>query len=238
MRAQTRPQKTPDPDCRPWESFLSPTRGRRLALAAAADAFLSQGHGTHHARNARIRETKLQGRGIDLDRDDLSQVAIPRRAGHGPHRAPAAPARLLDRDAWNAILGAAPTDLKHRDVLVASAQHGAGATAAIAAVVGITIRHTRNCQNWLLAWAREHLEESDIAARLDDPITTEAVVRRPLSRAGRKRKGAPPRPPRFLVLAPHTPAPSCPRRPYRPRVRRPRFVDFRQMNFLGFEEAV
>ena len=190
MRTQTRPQ-TPDPDCpRPWEPFLSPARGRRRALVAAADAFLSRGHSTNYERNRRIRETKLQGRAVDIDRDDLSQTATPRRYGQGPRRAPLAPARLLDRDAWNAILGASPRDIKDRDVLVASAQHGAGEGAAIAAMVGISVRQVRNCQDWLLAWAREHLDEAAIAAHLDDPISEERVARRPPSRAGRKPRRA------------------------------------------------
>ena len=191
MRAQTRP--TDDPDCRlstPWGG-LSPREQRDLIKSlgggvAAADHFLSIGHAEHFERNRRIRDTQIQGREIDLDRDDLSVIAAPRRYGQGPRRAPLAPARLLDRDAWNSILGASPRDIKDRDVLVASAQHGAGEAAAIAAMVGISVRQVRNCQDALLAWAREHLDEAAVAAHLDDPITQEAVARRPPSRAGRK----------------------------------------------------
>lgn len=193
MRTQTRPTTTSDPDCRlstPWGGLtLSQQKDLIKSLGGAVatgDAFLSQGHSSHHERNKRIRETKLQGRGLDLDRDDLSQTATQRRYGQGPRRAPLAPARLLDRDAWNAILGAAPRDIKDRDVLVASAQCGAAEAAAIAAMVGISVRQVRNCQDALLAWTRANLTEAAIAAHLDDPITQEAVTRRPPSRAGRK----------------------------------------------------
>ena len=193
MRTQTRSTATADPDCRlstPWAGLtLAQQRDLIKSLGgrvAASDKFQSIGHSEHFERNRRIRETRLQGRAIDADHDDLSQVATPRRYGQGPRRAPLAPARLLDRDAWNAILGAAPRDIKDRDVLVASAQCGQGEAAAIAAMVGLSIRQIRNCQNTLLAWAREHLDEADIAAHLDDPITRETVTRRPPSHAGRK----------------------------------------------------
>lgn len=190
----TRPSD--DPDCRlstPWAGLtfdqqrdLIKSLGGKIA---ARNHFLSVGHSEHFERNRTIRETKLQGRAIDLDRDDLSQAADPRRPGRGHRQAPLAPARLLDGDAWNAILGAAPTDLPGRDVLVASAQHGRGATRDIAAAVGITQRQVRNAQGQILAWARAHLDPNDILRHMHDPITTEAVVRRPPSRAGRKPKG-------------------------------------------------
>lgn len=185
---QTRPTphaggNATDPDCpRPWESFLSPARGRRRALTAAANAFLSQGHSAHFERNRKIRETHIQGRAVDIDRDDLSKVTTPRRYGRG-QRQVLAPARLLDRDAWNSILGAVPTDFPNRDVLIASAQ---GRGAEIAAAVGISQRQVRNIQNQILAYVRAEIDAEEIARHLDDPITTEAVVRRPPSRAGRK----------------------------------------------------
>ncbi len=197
MRTQTR-RPPEDPDCRlstPWVG-LSPREQRDLIKSlgggvAAADHFLSVGHSEHFERNRRIRATHLQGRGIDPDRDDLSRSATPRRYGQGPRRAPLAPARLLDRDAWNAILGAAPRDLQNRDVLIASAQCGRGEAAAIADMVGISVRQVRNCQDALLAWTRANLTEAAIAAHLDDPITRETVTRRPPSRAGRKPRRAP-----------------------------------------------
>ena len=153
-------------------------------------------------------------------------------------RAQGGPARLLDKNAWNAILALYPLDGPDRDVLVASAQCGAFASKQIGMMVGLSERRVRGIQDQKLQSALKNLTAADLRAHRDDPITTEAVVRRTSSRAGRKARGAPPRPPRRLTLAPQTPAPSCPRRPYRPSVRRPRFVDPRQMNFLGFEEAV
>lgn len=155
----------------------------------ARNRLLSAGHSANFERNKIIRETKLQGRALDEDRDDLSKVTDPRRHGRGKRRAQLAPARLLDGDAWNAILGATPTDLPDRDVLVASAQRGRGATRAIANTLGISQKHVRNLQNALLAWARANLDPEDITRHLDDPITQEVVARRPPSRAGRKPKG-------------------------------------------------
>ena len=199
MRTQAR--STTDPDCRlstPWTGLtlaqqcdLIRSLGGRVA---AADHFQSIGHSAHFERNRRIRETRLQGRAVDLDRDDLSSPADPRRHGRGQRRAPLAPARLLDGDAWNAILGAAPADLPDRDVLIASAQLGRGETSAIAEAVGISQRQVRNLQNKILKWVRGHLDEEEIARHLDDPTTDEQIRRRPPSRAGRKPKGwvAPP----------------------------------------------
>ncbi len=191
MHTHTRPAD--DPDCRlstPWAGLtLDQQRDLIRSLGGtvtARNCFLSAGHSANFERNKIIRETKLQGRALDEDRDDLSRVADPRRHGRGKRRASLAPARLLDGDAWNAILGAAPTDLPGRDVLVASAQLGQGATRAIAAVVGISQRQARNIQNDILAWARANLDPNDVAAHLDDPITDEPITRRPPSRAGRK----------------------------------------------------
>lgn len=145
------------------------------------------------------------------------------------------PARLLDKNAWNAILALYPLDGPDRDVLVASAQCGALASKQIGMMVGLSEKRVRGIQDQKLQSALKNLTAADLRAHRDDPITTEAVVRRPPSRAGRKRAGAPPRAPRFLVLAPHTPAPLRPRRPYRPRVRRPRWVEPGQLDC--FEEA-
>ena len=195
MRTQTR--STTDPDCRlstPWGG-LTPSQQRDLIQSlggrvAASDKFQSIGHSEHFERNRRIRETRLQGRAVDLDRDDLSQAADPRRHGRGQRRAPLAPARLLDCDAWNAVLGAvraAGADIPHLDVLIASAQRDH--TAAIAADVGISQKHVRNCQNIILTFVRAHIAPEDIARHLDDPTTTETITRRPPSRAGRKPKG-------------------------------------------------
>lgn len=185
-----------DPDCRlsaPWTGLtLSQQRDPIKSMGgkiAAADHFLSIGHSEHFERNTNLRETKLQGRAIDLDRDDLSQGADPRRYGRGQRRAPLVPARLLGCDGWDAILGAAPTDFPDRDVLIASAQLGCGETAAIAEAVGISQRQVRNLRSRILAWVREELDGTDIAAHLDDPITEGRVVRRPPSRAGRKPRG-------------------------------------------------
>ena len=197
MRTQTRP--TDDPDCRlstPWAG-LTPSQQRDLikslgGTVTTTDDFLSMGRSSHFERNKRIRETQLQGRAIDPDRDDLSLVADPRRHGRGQRQAPLAPARLLDGDAWNAIrgaLGARASDIPYLDVLVASAQFGQGETRAIAEAVGITQRQVRNNQNRNLAWAREHLDPDDIIRHMHDPITEETVTRRPPSRAGRKRRG-------------------------------------------------
>ena len=189
----TRPSD--DPDCRlstPWAGLtfdqqrdLIKSLGGKIA---ARNHFLSVGHSEHFERNRTIRETKLQVRAFDEDRDDISQAADPRRHGRG-QRQVLAPARLLDGDAWNAIFGAAPADLPDRAVLIASAQHGQHQTRAIAAVVGISQRQVRNAQDKILAWARAHLDPNDILRHMHDPITTEAVVRRPPSRAGRKRRG-------------------------------------------------
>ena len=233
MRTQTRP--TDDPDCRlstPWAGL---TLGQQRDLirslggtVTTTDDFLSIGRSSNFERNKKIRETKLQGRALDLDRDDLSQGADPRRHGRGQRRAPLAPARLLDSDAWNAILGATPTDLPGRDVLVASAQLGQGATRAIAAVVGISQRQARNIQNHILAWARANLDPNDVAAHLDDPITDEPIARRPPSRAGRKPRGWAAAPgPGLDLLGDHIDPDQLPPKlravrrlgPHRPRVR-------------------
>ena len=194
MRTRTRPT-IDDPDCRlstPWVGLtLDQQRDLIKSMGGTVTArnrllSLSAGHSANFERNKIIRETKLQGRALDEDRDDLSQVADPRRHGRGKRRAPLAPARLLDCDAWNSILGAAPTDLPDRDVLIASAQHGQHQTRAIAGALGISQKHVRNLQNALLAWARTNLDPGEITRHLDDPITTEVVTRRPPSRAGRK----------------------------------------------------
>ena len=150
--------------------------------------------------------------------------------------APGNPARALDRDEWNAILSLAPLDLQDRDVLILSAQVEGKNAEKIGEQVGLSGRRVRQIQDRLAAWAGANLDPATRAAHLDDPLPMGVVVpRRPPTRRGRKARGAAPRPPRFLVLAPHTPAPSRPRRPSRPRVRRPRWVEPGQLDC--FEEA-
>lgn len=238
---------------RPTTPRLSPA-----ALEAAATAFLAEAEGKKAStiRNRGWRSVIQQGPswekmsylGTKTDDEeifddtgfDLGIVAA------SPWRDTVArgnPGRALDRNGWNAIRVLAPFDLPDRDVLEASASQigGRGQAKAIGKAVGLSDRMVRIIQDRHAAWAAENLDPAALVAALDAGLPPDDVVvpRRVPSRRGRKPRGAQqPRSPRFLVLAPHTPAPSRPRRPYRPRVRRPRFVDFRQMNFLGFEEAV
>jgi len=151
-------------------------------LEAAANYILSRGHSKTYARNQKIRETRLQGRGVDNDRDDLSSTAI-------QEKKPKAGARALDRDYWNAILALYPQDGWDRDVLIASAQEGQGETRTIGARVGVTQRQVRNIQDKLLGWTQGNLTPEQIAAHLDDPITMERIVNRPKSTHGRKPQG-------------------------------------------------
>ncbi len=129
------------------------------------------------------------------------------------------PARNRDRNAWNAILSLAPSNLPYRDVLVLSAQWGRGESKRIGEVVGLSGRRVRQIQDWLLRWALKNLTAADLRAHRDDPITQEQVARRVPSRAGRK-----PRRPR-LVLVPKMAGPSRTPRPYKPRRPRGRWVD-------------
>lgn len=163
-------------------------------LEAAADYLLSRGHSENYAKNQTFRETGLQGRAIDEDRDDLSKGVrvIERRRRGGV-------ARGVDIDQWNAVLALAPHDLKNRDVLIASARHGFGEVDEIAREVGRTSRRVRQIQDQIWAWAAKHLNSADLSARLDDPISQELVIPRPPSKAGRK--------PRAAAAAPIAPAP-------------------------------
>lgn len=172
----------------PWAGMTSADVQALIARAgsieAATDEMLSWGHSRNFEKNKRFRETVLEGRGIDEDRDDLSSgfsiVAKRRRGGA---------ARSATIDEWNAILALYPKDGRHRDVLTLSAKHGFGEVDKIAKVVGRTERRVRQIQDWLWAWATKNLDSAVIVTRLDDPITTEAVGRRPPSKAGRKPKG-------------------------------------------------
>ncbi len=154
------------------------------SLEAAADYILARGHTLAYEKNRDFRETGLQGRAIDEDRDDLSgglrPIETKRRGGI---------ARGVDIDQWNAVLALYPPDGPHRDVLISSARHGCGGVNEIAEEVGRTPRRVRQIQDQIWAWATKHLNPVDLAARLDDPITRETAARRPPSRAGRKPKG-------------------------------------------------
>lgn len=152
---------------------------------AAADHVLSRGHSKNYERNKRYRETHVYGKSeFNEDSFDANDTAPSR----GRTRR-LAPARLLGMDEWNAILSLAPHDLKDRDVLIASARHSRGETAEIAAEIGICQKQVRNLQDKILDWARAHLDRDEIRAHLDDPITTESVVKRQKSKAGRKLRG-------------------------------------------------
>lgn len=149
---------------------------------AAVDYVLSRGHSKNYERNQRYRETHVYGKAeFNEDSFDANNAAPP--CGRTCRLVPA---RLLGMDEWNAILSLAPHDLKDRDVLIASARHGRGETAAIAKEIGVCQKQIRNIQNKILAWARAHLKPDEIAGHLDDFITTERVTRRAPSRAGRK----------------------------------------------------
>ena len=151
--------------------------------------------------------------------------------------APGNPARALDCNGWNAIRVLAPMDLPDMDVLTLSSQSrfGRGHAEAIGKAIGLSGRMVRKIQDRHVAFSKT-LDPAALIAALDAPLPDGVVVpKRAPSRRGRKARGAAPRPPRFLVLAPHTPAPSRPRRPSRPRVRRPRWVEPGQLDC--FEEA-
>jgi hypothetical protein len=153
-------------------------------IEAATDYMLSRGFRENHETNKRIRQTRRQGRVIDDDRDNLDNVL-----GIVEKPRPGGAARRVDIDQWNAVLALYPLNGRHRDVLAASARHGFGEVAEIAREVGRCERRVRQIQDWLWAWATKNLAPALIAKHMDDPITQEAVVRRPPSRAGRKPKG-------------------------------------------------
>ena len=142
------------------------------------------------------------------------------------------PARNRDRNAWNAILALYPLNGRDRDVLVASAQCGAGASKQIGILVGLSGRRVRTLQDKLLKWALRNLTSADLRSHRDDPTTTEIVTRRLPSRAGRKPKAAALTIPRVLVLVPHEAGPAKPRRDYKPRKPRGRFVDPAQVDMF------
>jgi hypothetical protein len=155
----------------------------------------------------------------------------------GTHCRRGGPARTLDRDHWNAILSLAPRGLPGRDVLILSAQQGPGESEKIAAILGISGRRVRQIQDALLSWARSHLAHAEIAAHLDDPITTEVVARRQPSRAGRKPTKTVAAIPRILVLVPKVAGPVRAPRPYKPRRPRVRPVCEGQMAFEFLDAA-
>ena len=135
-------------------------------------------------------------------------------------------ARGLGRNAWNTILAFTAPDDPDRDVLVASAQLGAGESKKIGEMVGLSPRRIRQIQDQKLKAALENFTSADLRAHRDDPITTEIVARRALSRAGRR-----PRRP-ALVLVPKMATQPKPPRPYKPRRPRLRFVDPAQIDMF------
>jgi hypothetical protein len=224
--------QTTDPDCAsppPWarlsldqqKEFISSIGGR----VAAANYILSRGHSQSYARNKGIRETHIQGRALDEDRDDLSWGAI-REAK------PKTGARALDQYQWTAILYFYPLDKDNRDVLIGSSQ---GKTSQkISEEVGLSEKQIRNIQDQLLVWARLHTSAASLAGHLDDPTPEDKIRRRPASRAGRKRKTSPGGrlATRILILAPCVPVP--PKAPRHVTIRRPRRIvvaDPRQLDF-------
>lgn len=219
------------------------------ALEAAATRFLAEAEGKKAStvRNRDWRSVIQQGPSADTlaflrtdqetredNEKDLGIVAggVFRTADDRP--APGNFARSLDRNGWNAIRVLAPVDLPDRDVLEASASKigGQGQAKAIGKAIGLSDRMIRKIQDRHAAWAAENLDAASLVAALDAGLPEDVVVpRRSPSRRGRKPRGAQqPRP--LLVLAPHTPAPSRPRRPCRPRVRRPRWVGPGQLDFF------
>lgn len=146
-----------------------------------------------------------------------------------------APARGVGGDVWNAICSLYPCGGPWRDVLILSAQHGAGASEKIGEMLGLSGRRVRRIQDNLLAWAAAHLDPAQIRDHLDDPITKEQVARRTPSRAGRTPKAVAGRVPRVLVLVERVATPPRTPRPYkqpRPRAPRRRFVDPNQTDMF------
>lgn len=226
---------------RPATPRLSPA-----ALDAAATAFLAEAEGKKAStiRNRSWRSVIQQGPSADAlawriaqteaetdtDTDDTATIISGSAfRSDSDRRRPGGPARGVDSNLWNAIAILAPRDTPDHDVLTLSARYGIGESKKIGKKLGITPRRVRQIQDRLWPWARKTFTMAEIMAHLDDPITTKAVVPRAPSRRGRKAR------PRFLVLAPHTPAPPHPPRPYKPRARRPRWVDPLQTDM--FQEA-
>ena len=243
MRAQAT-----DPDCAhpPWVG-LSLTEAHAWieqvgGLDVAADCVLSYGRRSNFPANRDRRETHALGLSFDVlagrmygrEAEDakLYDHAIVERAAFRGHVTCGGAVRALGCDEWNAILACYPADAPDRDILVVSAQYGAGESEQIGVRVGLSGRRVRQIQDRLLAWARTHLTPDQILAHLDDPITAEAVVRRRPSRAGRKPKAAVATciAPRFLTLVSRPPS-AAPKPPCVPRRRRPRYIDPRQVDF-------
>ena len=233
---------------RPHTPRLSPA-----ALEAAATAFLAEADGIKAStiRNRSWRNVIQQGPswekmsylGTDQETFDDNGMDLGITGGNAFRTAddlpaPGNPGRAFDCNFWNAIRILAPTDLRDMDVLTLSSQtkfSGRGQANEIGKAIGLSGRMVRKIQDRHVAWAAENLDPLALAAHLDAPLPDDMVVpRRAPSRRGRKRVGAPPRPPHFLTLVPHTPAPPHAPRPYKARVRR-RFVDPGQLDF--FEEA-
>lgn len=150
--------------------------------------------------------------------------------------APGNRARALDCNGWNAIRILAPADLPDRDVLTLSSMakfSGRGQANAIGKAICLSGRMVRKIQDWYVAFSKT-LDPAALVAALDAPLPPNDLVvpRRVPSPRGRKRVGAPPRPPRFLALVPQVPEPPRPPQPYRARARRPRYVDPAQLDFL------
>ena len=232
---------------RPHTPRLSPA-----ALDAAATAFLAEAEGVKSStiRNRDWRSIIHQGPSADAlayletktdDQDTFddngNDLGITggnafRTADDRP--APGNPARALDCNGWNAIRVLAPPDFPDMDVLTLSSQSrfGRGQANEIGKAVGLSGRMVRKIQDRHVAFSKT-LDPAALIEALDAALPDGVVVpRRAPSRRGRKRMGAPPRPPRFLTLVPHTPEPARPPRPYRPRASRRRFVDPGQLDFL------
>ena len=230
---------------RPATPRLSPA-----ALDAAATAFLAEAEGIKAStqKNRDWRNIIHQGPSWDAlaflgtdqetlgdNEKDLGIVAGGVFRTADDRQSPGNPGRAFDCNFWNAIRILAPTDLRDMDVLTLSSQtnfSGRGQANAIGRAVGLSGRMVRKIQDRHVALSKT-LDPAALIAALDAPLPDGVVVpRRAPSRRGRKRMGAPPRPPRFLTLVPHTPEPARPPRPYRPRAARRRFVDPGQLDFL------
>lgn len=250
---------------RQQQSFLSSlTTGKRKSfLESEADRILSDGRSARYQKNRDDRETHTDGRPLfdefDGDKnnsDDDEPREIVLDGSHIPDsevgdEAPGGAEISQDQEAsltsswvdcskekelwgineWNAVASLAPASLKNWDVLICLAR--GMSIADIAAAIGRTVRQTRNIIKQLWQYV-EGLNVTDIVAHLDDKATTETVTRRPPSRAGRKPIAAAVVP-RFLVLEPFVAEPEKPKRSYKPRVRRPRYVDPLQTDM--FQEA-
>lgn len=173
----------------------------RAALEAAATAFLAQAEGVKSStvKNRDWRKIIHQGPSYEALaylgtnpktlEDNGIDLGIVAASPFHDTVARGNPARALDRNEWNAILSLYPLDGPDRDVLILSAQIERKNAKKIGKQVGLCERRVRQIQDRIAAWAGAHLGPSDLLAHRDDPITTEPVVRRAPSRAGRKPKG-------------------------------------------------